>query len=319
MKELINLKRDKFICDIDDIRLDKYLSSQYKKYSRSNIQNLIDKGNVTVNGKKEKKNYNLKKKDLIEIKFPEPKKLEVKEEDIEIKIIYQDEYLAVVNKQRDMVVHPAPGNRTGTLVNGLLKELDNLSSINGVIRPGIVHRIDKDTTGLLLIAKNNLAHIELSKEIKKHKTKREYTALVHGIIPNNKGKIVLPIGRDPKKMAVVNRNSKDAVTHFEVIKRFKKYTYLKLNLETGRTHQIRVHLSHIGYPVVGDPVYGPKRNEFNMIGQLLHAKKIGFNHPKTKEYMEFTADEPEDFMKILKELDRRNKWKQKRLFLTKKL
>ncbi len=306
----MKLKNDIFIFDSEkEIRLDKYISNQYKEYSRSNIQKLIDNNHIKVNGKNEKKNYILKNGDEIEINFPKPKKLELKAEEINIDIIYEDEYLAVVNKQRDLVVHPAPGNREGTLVNGLLNELDNLSSINGVIRPGIVHRIDKDTTGLLLIAKNNLAHLELSKEIKKHKTKREYTALVHGIIPNNKGKIVLPIGRDPKnrkKMAVVSYNGKKAVTHFEVLKRYKNYTYLKLNLETGRTHQIRVHLAHIDYPIVGDPIYGRKRNEFNMEGQLLHAKTIGFNHPRTKEYMEFTVREPEDYTKILEILNRRN-------------
>ncbi len=306
----MKLKNDKFIFDSEkEIRLDKYISNQYKEYSRSNIQKLIDNNHIKVNGKNEKKNYILKSGDKIEINFPKPQKLELKAEEIDIDIIYEDDYLAVVNKQRNLVVHPAPGNRQGTLVNGLLFELDNLSSINGVIRPGIVHRIDKDTTGLLLIAKNNLAHLELSKEIKKHKTKREYTALVHGVIPNNKGKIILPIGRDPKnrkKMAVVSHNGKKAVTHFEVLKRYKKYTYLKLNLETGRTHQIRVHLTHIDHPIVGDPIYGRKRNEFNMEGQLLHAKTIGFNHPKTREYMEFTVSEPKDYINILEILDRRN-------------
>src|SRR6056297_1126992 len=311
MKELMKLKSDKFIFDSEkEIRLDKYISNQYKEYSRSNIQKLIDNNHIKVNGENEKKNYILKNRDEIEINFPKPKKMELKAEEIDIDIIYEDEYLAVINKQRDLVVHPAPGNRDGTLVNGLLNKLDNLSSINGVIRPGIVHRIDKDTTGLLLIAKNNLAHLELSKEIKKHKTKREYTALVHGVVPNNKGKIILPIGRDPKnrkKMAVVSHNGKKAITHFEIIERYKGYTYLKLNLETGRTHQIRVHMSHIGYPIVGDHTYGRKRNEFKIEGQLLHAKTVGFNHPKNNEYMEFTENEPEDFFAILDTLNRRNK------------
>jgi len=311
MKEMMKLKIDKFkYVGEKETRLDKFISNQYQKYSRSNIQKLIKENNVKVNDLDEKKKYILKNGDEVKVFFPEPKKLKIKAEDIDIDIIFEDEYLAIVNKQRGLVVHPAPGNREGTLVNGLLNKLDKLSSINGVIRPGIVHRIDKDTTGLLLIAKNNLAHLELSKEIKKHKTKREYTALVHGVIPNNKGKIIFPIGRDPKnrkKMAVVSHNGKKAVTHFEIIERYKDYTYLKLNLETGRTHQIRVHMSHIGYPVVGDLTYGRKRNEFKVEGQLLHAKTIGFNHPKTNEYIEFTENEPEDFLAILDTLNRRNK------------
>jgi len=309
------MKFDKFkYIGEKEIRLDKFISNQYKNYSRSNIQKLIEENNVKVNNLDQKKKYILKNGDEVKIFFPEPKKLQIKAENIDIDIVFEDQYLAVVNKQRGLVVHPAPGNREGTLVNGLLNELDNLSSINGVIRPGIVHRIDKDTTGLLLIAKNNLAHLELSKEIKKHKTKREYTALVHGVVPNNKGKIILPIGRDPKnrkKMAVVSHNGKKAITHFEIIERYKGYTYLKLNLETGRTHQIRVHMSHIGYPIVGDHTYGRKRNEFKIEGQLLHAKTVGFNHPKNNEYMEFTENEPDDFSTILDTLNRRNKWKQK--------
>jgi len=305
------MKFDKFkYIGEKEIRLDKFISNQYKNYSRSNIQKLIEENNVKVNNLDQKKKYILKNGDEVKIFFPEPKKLQIKAENIDIDIVFEDQYLAVVNKQRGLVVHPAPGNREGTLVNGLLNELDNLSSINGVIRPGIVHRIDKDTTGLLLIAKNNLAHLELSKEIKKHKTKREYTALVHGVVPNNKGKIILPIGRDPKnrkKMAVVSHNGKKAITHFEIIERYKGYTYLKLNLETGRTHQIRVHMSHIGYPIVGDHTYGRKRNEFKIEGQLLHAKTVGFNHPKNNEYMEFTENEPDDFSTILDTLNRRNK------------
>src|SRR6056297_3417687 len=305
------MKFDKFkYIGEKEIRLDKFISNQYKNYSRSNIQKLIEENNVKVNNLDQKKKYILKNGDEVKIFFPEPKKLQIKAENIDIDIVFEDQYLAVVNKQRGLVVHPAPGNREGTLVNGLLNELDTLSSINGVIRPGIVHRIDKDTTGLLLIAKNNLAHLELSKEIKKHKTKREYTALVHGVVPNNKGKIILPIGRDPKnrkKMAVVSHNGKKAITHFEIIERYKGYTYLKLNLETGRTHQIRVHMSHIGYPIVGDHTYGRKRNEFKIEGQLLHAKTVGFNHPKNNEYMEFTENEPEDFLAILDTLNRRNK------------
>ena len=314
MKELINLETDFYIAEIDNIRLDVFLSKKYKDKSRSNIQRLIKEKNVTVNGKHEKKNYIIKTGDKIKIEFPEPKKLEVKAEDLDIDIVYEDDDLAVINKQRNLVVHPAPGNREGTLVNGLLYELDNLSSINGIIRPGIVHRIDKDTTGLLIVAKNNFSHIELSKEIKKYKTKREYTALVHGILPENKGEIDLPIGRDPKnrkKMAVVGNNGKKAITYFEVIKRFDKYTYIKLKLETGRTHQIRVHMSHINHPIVGDPKYGYKKNEFNIDVQLLHAKTIGFRHPKTKEYMEFSKEEPEDFKKILDFLNRRTLWKLK--------
>jgi len=302
------LNSDLYKAKVDGVRLDVFLSEKYKDKSRSNIQRLIKDKNVTVNNKFEKKNYLLKNGDIVKIKFPEPKELEIKAENLDIDIVYEDDDLAVVNKQRDLVVHPAPGNREGTLVNGLLYELDNLSSINGVKRPGIVHRIDKDTTGLLLIAKNDLSHIELSKEIKKHKTKREYTALVHGILQENKGKINMPIGRNPnnrKKMAVVSNNGKRAVTYFEVIERFNKYTYIKLNLETGRTHQIRVHMSHINHPVVGDLTYGYKKNEFNIKVQLLHAHRIGFKHPRTKKYMEFSKEEPENFRDVLDILKRR--------------
>lgn len=298
--------KDSFVFEDEPIRLDLYLNEIYEDISRTYLQKLIKDGNILVNNIEHKKNYILQVGDLVDVIIPEPKELKIEAENIYIEIVYEDNYLAVVNKPRGMVVHPAPGNYSGTMVNALLYKLDSLSSINGVIRPGIVHRIDKDTTGLLVVAKDDYTHQNLSNNIKEHKTERTYIALVHGNVENNNGTINLPIGRDEKerkKMAVIQKNSKDAVTHFEVISRFNKYTLLKLQLETGRTHQIRVHLAYIGFPIVGDDLYGRKNNEFNIHGQLLHAKKLVFIHPKFDEMMEFEADLPEDFKKILKKLE----------------
>ncbi len=294
----------------DNGRIDSFLADKINDISRSYVKRLIKKGQVKVNNDVIKPKYKVSKGDKIIVNIPKPKKLEAKPENIEIEIIYEDEDVAVVNKPRGMVVHPAAGNYSGTLVNALLYNLNNLSSINGVIRPGIVHRIDKDTTGLLMIAKNNKSHRILSKQLKKHSITRQYYALVIGNIKEEKGIINAPIGRHPvhrKKMAVTKKNSKGAITHFEVIERFKQYTLIKAELETGRTHQIRVHMSYIKHPIVGDPVYGVKNKKYNLKGQLLHAKTLGFSHPTEGNYLEFNSKLPDDFTNILKILRKKSK------------
>lgn len=283
-------------------RIDSYLAEELDEISRSFIQKLIKQGLVKVNGKEVKAKYSVKEGDSINVELPSPKKLEILPENIPIEIVYEDEDVAVVNKPQGMVVHPAPGNYSKTLVNALLYHLKSLSSINGIIRPGIVHRIDKDTSGLLMIAKTNLAHIELSKQLKEHSTYRRYFTLVDNNIKQETGTIKAPIGRhhiNRKMMAVSDKNSKEAITHFKVLERFKKYTLLEVKLETGRTHQIRVHMSYIKHPIVGDPVYGSSKCEFNLNGQLLHAKSIGFVHPRSKEYMEFDSELPDHFKRVL--------------------
>ncbi len=230
--------------------------------------------------------------------------MEVTPEDIDIEILYEDEYLVVVNKPQGMVVHPAAGHSSGTLVNALLSKCSNLSTINGVVRPGIVHRIDKDTSGVLVVAKNDMAHISLAEQIKKHTVNRIYVAIVEGRIKDDEGTINLPIGRHPverKKMAVV-QNGRNAVTHYKVLERYEKNTYIQAKLETGRTHQIRVHMAYIGHPLVGDPVYGFKKQRFKLNGQALHAKTLGFIHPATGEYMEFSAEPPLYFTELLNKL-----------------
>lgn len=288
-----------------DERVDSYIAKELEEVSRSYIQKIIKDGMVTINGEKVKTKYKVNQGDKIVIKMPEPKELEVKVENIPINIVYEDDDIAIVNKPQGMVVHPAPGNYSGTLVNALLYHLENLSSINGVIRPGIVHRIDKDTSGLLMIAKTNLAHLGLSEQLKEHTITRKYYALVDENIKEEKGTIKAPIGRHPvdrKKMTVVEKNGRDAVTHFKVLERFKEYTLIEAQLETGRTHQIRVHMSYIKHPLVGDPLYGSKKQKFNLKGQLLHAKVIGFIHPRTGEYLEFESSLPEHFAKILNAL-----------------
>ncbi|NLY43257.1 MAG: RluA family pseudouridine synthase [Clostridiaceae bacterium] len=285
-------------------RIDKYISDKIEDLSRSYCQKLINDGHVLVNNKVVKQNYKVKANDHIYVEVPEPEKLEVNGEDIPLEIVYEDEDLLVVNKPQGMVVHPAAGNYTGTLVNALIRHCGpNLSAINGVIRPGIVHRIDKDTSGLLLVAKNNHAHLHLAKQLKDHSITRKYVAIVHGIIKSDNGVIDAPIGRHPvdrKKMAVTYKNSRQAITHFKVLKRLKGYTYVECQLETGRTHQIRVHMNAIGHPIVGDPVYGPKKNAFNLKGQALHAQVIGFIHPTKGEYMEFEVAPPPYFNELLK-------------------
>lgn len=287
-------------------RLDKVISNEQGDMSRSQVQQWIKEQRVKVNGNIVKANYKCTDGDEITIEIPEPEPLEVIAESMTLDIIYEDEDLLVVNKPRGMVVHPAPGHMTGTLVNGLMAHCQDLSGINGVLRPGIVHRIDKDTTGLLVVAKNDLAHQHLGQQMKDKSTTRKYEAIVHGVIPHNKGTVDAPIGRDAQdrqKMAVTDKNSKDAVTHFNVLERFKDYTFVECILETGRTHQIRVHMNYIEYPVAGDPKYGPKKT-LPITGQALHAKTLGFIHPRTEEEMEFTSDLPEDMTTLLDDLRR---------------
>lgn len=296
-----------YVGEEDNERLDYYLSLELDEVSRTRIQKLVKDQLVKVNGSIKKSSYIVKEGDTISVVFPEPKKLEITPEDIPLEIVFEDSDLAVVNKRHGMVVHPAPGNYSGTLVNALMFHMDNLSSINGIIRPGIVHRLDKDTSGLLVIAKNDKTHRGLSEQLKHHGVYREYVALVHGNIRQDTGTIDEPIGRnqkDRKKMAVTGKNSKEAITHFSVSKRYGKYTLVTLRLETGRTHQIRVHLSHMGNPVVGDPVYSGGKNEFKIERQLLHARRLGFIHPSTNENVEFSCDLPEDFKLILERLDK---------------
>ncbi|MBN2285388.1 MAG: RluA family pseudouridine synthase [Tissierellales bacterium] len=291
-----------------DIRLDVFLNEHYDTLSRSYIQKLIKDEMILVNELPAKKNYLLKSGDIIQVNVPEPEPLKIEAEDIELEIIYEDQHIAVVNKPRGMVVHPAKGNYNRTMVNALMFKLDNLSSINGIIRPGIVHRIDKNTTGILVVAKDDFSHQSLSKQIKEHKASRKYVALVHGKVKNDFGTISLPIGRDSrnrKKMGVTTNNAKEAVTHYKVLKNFGDYTLLELQLETGRTHQIRVHLSYLGHPIVGDEVYGRKNNAFKMKGQLLHAKSLSFNHPINNQLMSFNVDLPKDFKNILSKLENR--------------
>lgn len=290
-------------------RIDVFLSEKIENMSRSHAQKLIGQNDVLVNGNIVKCNYKIKKNDIVLVTIPEPQKLEVTPEDIDIEILYEDEYLVVVNKPQGMVVHPAAGHSSGTLVNALLSKCSNLSTINGVVRPGIVHRIDKDTSGVLVVAKNDMAHISLAEQIKKHTVNRIYVAIVEGRIKDDEGTINLPIGRHPverKKMAVV-QNGRNAVTHYKVLERYEKNTYIQAKLETGRTHQIRVHMAYIGHPLVGDPVYGFKKQRFKLNGQALHAKTLGFIHPATGEYMEFSAEPPLYFTELLNKL-RNERW-----------
>lgn len=285
-------------------RIDKYLSEVFADKSRSFIQGLIEKGNIKVNDKISKSNYKVKIHDEIEILIEEPEILNVIPEEIPINILYEDKDVVVINKSQGMVVHPAPGNYTGTLVNALLFFCKDLSSINGVIRPGIVHRIDKDTSGVLVVAKNDDSHNKLSEQLKDHSMKREYYALVEGRIKNDKGTIDKPLARNKKdrlKIAIVE-GGKRAVTHYEVVERYNGYTLIRCALETGRTHQIRVHMASIGFPLVGDPLYGLKKQKFKLKGQMLHAKTLGFIHPSTNKYIEFTTELPEYFEGIITKL-----------------
>ena len=289
-------------------RLDSYIASICNDITRTSAERMIKNGEILVNDKTQKVAYKINEGDIITIQKSEPKEIEIKAQDIPIEIIYEDNDIIVVNKPKGMVVHPANGNPDGTLVNAIMAKCKNsLSGIGGEIRPGIVHRIDKDTSGLLIIAKNDTAHVNMSEQIKNHEVKKTYIALVRGIIKENEATIDMPIGRstsDRKKMAV-NRNGKNAVTHIKVLKRYDQYTLVEVNIETGRTHQIRVHLSHIGYPIIGDYTYSNGKNEFGVEGQCLHAKSLEFKHPITGKEMKLEAPLPQYFQGILNTLDNR--------------
>ena len=285
------------------LRIDKFLCESTEDLTRSYVQKLIEESNITVNGLTVKSNYKVKSGDIISVIVPDIKEPDILPEDIPIEIIYEDSDMLVVNKPQGMVVHPAAGNYTGTLVNALMFHCgDSLSGINGEKRPGILHRIDKDTSGLLMVAKNDKAHLGLAEQIKEHSLTRAYKALVHGGFSEDTGIYAEPIGRhliDRKKMAVNYKNSREAVTHYNVLERLGKYTFVECILETGRTHQIRVHMSYHGHPVVGDKTYGVRKEEFKLEGQLLHAYKIGFIHPITGRYMEFETEIPDYYKNVL--------------------
>ncbi|MEH7463169.1 RluA family pseudouridine synthase [Bacillus pseudomycoides] len=284
-------------------RIDKFLAGVNNEWSRSQVQQWIKDGVVTVNGKDIKGNYKVKTNDEITVTIPEPESLDILPEDMNLEIHYEDSDVLVVNKPRGMVVHPAPGHTSGTLVNGLMYHCKDLSGINGVMRPGIVHRIDKDTSGLLMVAKNDMAHEALVNQLVEKTVTRRYQAIVHGVIPHDKGTIDAPIGRDKqdRQSMTVEENGKHAVTHFRVLERFNNFTHVECQLETGRTHQIRVHMKYIGYPLAGDPKYGPKKT-FDINGQALHAGILGFIHPRTGEYLEFEAPVPQIFADLLNDL-----------------
>lgn len=297
---------EKYIIDEDNVgkRLDLFVSEVSENMSRSFAQGIIEKQKVKVNDKIKKSNYKLKLNDEVLIEKVEPVELEVEAEDIPLNIVYEDSDVIVINKPQDMVVHPAPGNYTGTLVNGLLYHCKDLSGINGVIRPGIVHRIDKDTSGILVVAKNDNAHNSLAAQLKDHSMKRTYYAIVEGVIKEDEGTIRTNIGRHPIeriKMAVV-KEGKEAITNYKVIERFKNNTLVECRLETGRTHQIRVHMAHLHHPLVGDQVYGYKKQRFKLKGQALHAKNLGFIHPSKGEYVEFDSELPQYFEEVLDKL-----------------
>lgn len=286
-------------------RLDRYLCEQFPDLSRSRIQSMIKEGAVTIMGRPVKASYPVEPGDVIELCIPEAKPLTIAGEDIPLVILYEDKDIIVVDKPQGMVVHPAAGNYAGTLVNALLHHCGDLSGINGVIRPGIVHRIDKNTSGILVAAKNDAAHLGLSNQWKDHSIKRLYKALLHKEMSEPAGIIDAPIGRHPvqrKKMAVEPKHGRHAVTHYKVLERFPGYTLIEARLETGRTHQIRVHMAHLGHPVVGDPLYGPRRCPFDLQGQALHAAVLGFHHPITGEWLEFESPLPPYFESLLQQL-----------------
>ena len=288
------------------MRLDKYLAEQFPEHTRSYLQKLIKDGEVLVNGKNVKTGYQLSKGDEVSVNIPEPKELDVEPQKMDLDIVYEDDDVILINKPKGMVVHPAPGHTTDTLVNGLLYHCkDNLSGINGVARPGIVHRIDRDTTGILIVCKNDMSHNSIAAQLKEHSINRRYRALVHGNLKEDTGTVEGAIGRHPidrKKMSINEKNGKPAVTHYTVLERFGNYTLIECKLETGRTHQIRVHMSSIGHPLVGDEVYGPAKCPWKLQGQCLHAMVLGFVHPRSGEYMEFSAELPEYFEELLRKL-----------------
>lgn len=287
-------------------RIDVFLNDELD-ISRSSIQRLIEQGNITVNNKNTSKNYKLRANDIIQVDIPEPVEIEILAEDIPLDILYEDKDVIVINKPQNMVVHPAAGHYTGTLVNALMYHCGkDLSGINGVMRPGIVHRIDKDTSGVLVVAKNDVTHLSLTKQLATHSMKRIYNAIVFNCFSEEEGVINQPIGRNPKdrkKMAVTQKGSRHAVTHYKQLKKLGKFSLMELRLETGRTHQIRVHMAYIGHPLLGDKVYGSQKQPYNLIGQVLHARVLGFIHPTTNEYMEFETPLPEYFEKLIERLE----------------
>lgn len=299
MEDLVFIAEDKY----KGIRLDSGVADTFCGLTRSYVKKLIEEGAVYVNGKREKASYKLCVGDEVTLSLPEPTLTDIIPQNIPLNIVYEDDSLLVINKQAGMVVHPAAGNYTNTLVNALLYHCqDSLSTINGVSRPGIVHRIDKDTTGLLVVAKGDASHLSLSEQLKTRSLKRRYAALVHNNFTHDSGtvnKMIARSQRDRKKMAVVETGGREAITNYSVAERFGLYTLINCDLDTGRTHQIRVHMKYIGHPVVGDKAYGVKDEEFNLEGQLLHAERIGFVHPKSQDYMEFSAPIPDNFQKIL--------------------
>ena len=298
-----------FIIDDEQagLRVDKFLSEASPDLSRSYIQKLIKDGLVTVDGKALKANYKVNSGDKLSLEVPELKEPDILAENIPLDILYEDSDLLIVNKPKGMVVHPSAGHYSGTLVNALMHYCkDDLSGINGVMRPGIVHRIDMNTTGSLIVCKNDFTHNHIAEQLKVHSITRVYHAIVHGVIKDDEGTINAPIGRHPidrKKMSINHKNGKEAVTHYKVLKRFKNFTYIECRLETGRTHQIRVHMSSIGHPLLGDSVYGPAKSPYKLQGQTLHAKTIGIIHPRTEEYVEVNAPLPEYFSDLLKKLE----------------
>ena len=302
--------KKEYLVKEDGVRLDKYISQIDNEISRMMIQKLIENNKVYVNNKIQTASYKVKIKDKIEMEIAEPKEAKLKPEKLPLNVIYEDTDIIIINKEKGMVVHPGNGNPDGTLANAIMERCkDSLSGIGGEIRPGIVHRIDKDTSGIIIVAKNDKSHIDISNQIKEHKTTKTYIALVRGIVKENEASIDMPIGRskkDRKKMAV-DKDGKKAVTHFKVLKRYSDCTLLEIVIETGRTHQIRVHLSEIGYPIIGDYTYSNGKNRFNIEGQMLHAYKIKFIHPTTKKEVEFVADLPKYFKEIIEKLDSEGK------------
>ena len=298
---------EKIIAEMENVRLDAYIAQKCENLSRTMIQKLIEDGEILVNGQEKKISYKTKQGDVIEIHIPEAKEINLKAQDIPLDVVYEDDDIIVVNKPKGMVVHPANGNPDGTLVNAVMSLCKgSLSGIGGEIRPGIVHRLDKDTSGLIIIAKNDVAHINLSKQIKDRRVKKIYIALVKGNVSENEATVNMPIGRstkDRKKMAV-RKDGKEAITHFKVLKRYGKYTLLELKIDTGRTHQIRVHMAEIGHPVVGDMIYSNGKNEFGVEGQMLHAKSLDFQHPVTGKQIHLEAELPKYFEEILSKLDK---------------
>lgn len=307
------MQEEQFIINQEEngMRIDVFLSKQMDNVSRSYIQKLIKEKEISVNGMAVKANYKVSANDIVQLTIPDLSEPDILPENIPLDILYEDADILIVNKPKGMVVHPSPSHYTGTLVNALMYYCkDDLSGINGVMRPGIVHRIDMDTTGSLLVCKNDFAHQKLAEDLKVHNIKRIYHAIVHGVIKEDEGTVEGPIGRHPidrKKMSINYKNGKPAVTHYRVLKRFSNYTYIECQLETGRTHQIRVHMASIHHALVGDTVYGPAKSPFHLQGQTLHAKILGIHHPRTNEYLEIDAPLPEYFTDLLEKLERMSK------------